>query len=195
MTPRQWEQIGLYVRGIADQLGLRDWHFNLIEEEAADPDAWATILCLHGRRVADIRLCADWMEIDAEQQRHSVVHELLHCHLENVANHVNDHGLDKLIGEPAAHLLEQSFRRDVEHAVDAIATAIRRRARGGSAPRAGPPGRRTAAGTWSGPRDRGQGGGGVKSRAPPRRPLAGLASAVATFDALLHSGRRRRGAD
>jgi hypothetical protein len=103
-----------YVRELADLLRLKDWSFILKEENPTDPEAWASIVCVQGRKLGVLRLSEDVIRQDPEELRRSVVHELLHCHLA-AADYVAD-----LLpqGERAA------YRNQREYGTDALSDAI-----------------------------------------------------------------------
>lgn len=103
-----------YFRYIADQLELKDWRF-VIDGEAADDDANATVYTIYGQRFARFRLGECFKGDDRELQRYVVVHEWLHCHL----GMAHDYAIGE-IGKGRG----RAFNRMVEHGIDAIARAI-----------------------------------------------------------------------
>jgi hypothetical protein len=104
-----------YVRDLADKLGLRDSKIAIDDDGPFGADDTAAIHCVEGRRIGHIRLSDDFLGAKPVEQRQTVVHELLHLHV--------DAAWRIAIGampEPV-HL---AYRLMAEHGVDAIATAI-----------------------------------------------------------------------
>lgn len=106
---RSW---GPYVRRIADLMCLRDWFIQLIWEGPDEPEVAADIKCIPGRRLAYIRLGDSFLDdYTPDQQRHTVVHELVHAHLDQAQKVA-----EEAMGEQWA-----VFRLLLEYGVDAIA--------------------------------------------------------------------------
>ena len=134
-SPETEDAAKAYIDTIADLMGLGDWdivlHFKLPQAARAqmrgssdDYDAW--LEPVDGRRAAALWLPPNWYAASPADQRHTIVHELLHCH----------HAAEELlVRDELEHLLE-SFAVDVlhvpihrwwsqanEYAVDAISVA------------------------------------------------------------------------
>ncbi len=69
-----------YVRQLADVLRLRDWRVEVSEELPAGSDAIASCAPVQGRKYAVIRLAECFLTDPPADQRHTLTHELLHCH-------------------------------------------------------------------------------------------------------------------
>src|ERR1035438_6620887 len=65
-----------YMEQVADLLELRDWH--IVWDGPIDPegDAAGTCNTIYGRKIARISIEAG----TPEELRHTLVHELVHCH-------------------------------------------------------------------------------------------------------------------
>lgn len=122
MTPRQYRSLGRYVRLIADRLGLRDWTFE-ISHNPSDGIALAQIECLFGRQLGIVEFCPNWMGLTPEQQRHVVVHEMLHACAAGPHGYVY-RALPSLLGESAWSAFESAYRQVEELATDGLAAAI-----------------------------------------------------------------------
>lgn len=93
MTEAEFDVLCKYVREVADEMGLRDWHFNVfqmdeIPEGGLQHHKGDGLLgvggCtpITGAKRANITFREDFREkTDAEDQREIVVHELTHCHV------------------------------------------------------------------------------------------------------------------
>ncbi len=85
LTDAELDVVCSYIRMIADTLGLTEWEFRVEDLVPPDDDEnppWAHIDFVYGRRFATIGLCEDFRDLTDRRQRHVIVHELLHCHLE-----------------------------------------------------------------------------------------------------------------
>jgi hypothetical protein len=122
MNDRDRAALSLYVRWVADELELRDWTINL-SAELPPEGCHALVTSTYGRKLATIKFEDDFRSLDPEQQRHTVVHELVHCHLESATNIVlND--LEEYLGKTADQVFWNGFKRQIEYGVDGIASAI-----------------------------------------------------------------------
>lgn len=104
---------------IADLLELRDWHF--IWDGPIDPedDKAGQCITIYGRKIAHISIEAG----TPEELRHTLVHELVHCHTDP-ATVLVQRDLENLLEERVDRVFWVSFRRAFEYGVDGLATAI-----------------------------------------------------------------------
>lgn len=122
MTDRDWEALSRYVRWVANAMELRDWTLDL-QRRPCDRGAIASIHPTFGRKVADIYFDEHFRTLVPEVQRHTVVHELIHCHLEPAANMVYK-DLEEQLSKPADQIFWNGFNRQIEYGVDALANVI-----------------------------------------------------------------------
>lgn len=113
------DQLGLYIRDMADMLGLRDWTFFHSYDAPDNSGAGADCHVTFGQKHAKLRFQSDWPTWKADELRHVVVHELLHCHLWTVDQRFCD--LKPLIGESAYLVAETAHREALELAIDGMA--------------------------------------------------------------------------
>jgi hypothetical protein len=111
-----------YIRETADAVGLRDWEIRLSSERAADGKA-ASVQAAFGRKFARILIGKDFSDESPEDQRDTIVHELIHLHLEPAADMVYG-DLEKILGRPADAVFTNGFDRQLEYAIDALASAL-----------------------------------------------------------------------
>lgn len=127
MTNSQMRSLGRYVSDIAQMLGLDDWKITVHAEEPGDAidgsDAIASVSCTYGRKIASLRLGKDFLNSPPEEQRHVLVHELIHVHMWGVLALVRT-TLPKMLGESAYDVLLTALTQQDEHATDALATAV-----------------------------------------------------------------------
>lgn len=107
-----------YVRQLADLCGLRDWKVTLEDEHPGD-GCLGSCECVYGRKVANIRLA----EHDAiESLRHTIVHELLHPHLDPIRLPIEN--IRSTLGDPLYNVTHNGMVDAVEYATDAIASIL-----------------------------------------------------------------------
>jgi hypothetical protein len=117
------DQVEKYVRLIGDQLGLRDWRFHVsMVPQNVDDDAYAETIVTPGRRVAAIQFFDRWVEADHESQRVTVIHELLHSHVNAIVYAFQV--AKEALGGSMYGVIEGAMWDRLEDAVDAIAESI-----------------------------------------------------------------------
>lgn len=129
MSRKKFLKLGAYLRETANQLGLRDWFFEMnYAPLSADGDVIATVRCIYGRKRASVRLVQDFAQRSKEEQRMVIIHELLHCHTERIEQPLR-HGQAawKILGDSAADVLSDQIHLAIEDAVDGIAETIAER--------------------------------------------------------------------
>lgn len=109
-----------YTRQIAVSMGLGGW----VIEESADPASegcLAEIEATYGQRHAKLSLCKDWDELPVEEQRDTIVHELLHVHLAHLTQLAHD--IVESLDEGASKASKAALTLTEEYTVDAMASA------------------------------------------------------------------------
>ena len=124
MKPEDWEVLTDYIRARADDLALRDWTFVVRHDPPTEQAALAETTPIEGRRHAALRFCVEFRELTDDEQRHVVVHELLHCHLGQLQHLVDSSSqLRRTLGEHGAGILGP-IALAIEYAVDGISDGI-----------------------------------------------------------------------
>lgn len=121
MTEAEWKCLGDYARERADDLGLRDWWVR-IEKVSSEEDALASCRVIRGRRLVYIRVCEGFREEKPDEQRSTIIHELLHCHMAAMEWVVS--ATESALGSSAYAICHEGFTDALEHAVDGIAESI-----------------------------------------------------------------------
>lgn len=109
-----------YTRKIAISMGLGGW----VIEETADPASegcLAEIEATYGQRHAKLSLCKDWDSLPKEEQRNTIVHELVHVHLASLTQLSYD--IVEGLNEGALTTARAALSLAEEYVVDAIAEA------------------------------------------------------------------------
>lgn len=122
MNDQQHRHFSRYVRDIADRMRLRDWTVTLSDEHPDDKEADADARVTYGRRCLTLRLARDFAVESPEDQRHTVVHELIHAHLFPIDWTVNSIGNHLPLA--ALDILKGALSDDIEVGVDALADVI-----------------------------------------------------------------------
>jgi hypothetical protein len=111
--PSRRARYGGYCCFLRDKLCLRDWQLLLSEEQPSGENSIASIEPIYGRKFATLRMSEGFLNDTPSEQRHTLVHELLHCHLAP---------LQRLI--EANNEMTQAYKMAIEYAVDGLADAI-----------------------------------------------------------------------
>jgi hypothetical protein len=102
-----------YVRQLADILHLRDWRIEVYEEAPSDSTATASCEPVTGRKFGVIRLSESFLTDGKVDQRHTLTHELLHCHLGPMTRLLEAHDT-----------FNPAVRLAMEYCVDGLTDAI-----------------------------------------------------------------------
>ena len=113
-----------YLNEVSRDFGLKDWEmFAHLEEAPPTEDAIAATTCIEKRKIAHILFSEAYFKATPEEQRHVLLHELLHIHLWE-AHQFPDEALSDHLGSQGLDIFGTAFNGLMEHAVDAIAGAI-----------------------------------------------------------------------
>lgn len=134
MKKRDRRELERYVRGIANEMGLRDWTFTVEvvkqvgrtwnKNKPQDGEEWcATCKPVIGRKYAELTFASYLRNAPRDDLRHTVVHELVHCHF---------YGLWDMLRRDTLMQMEQEVydmwvvgvERHMEYGVDAMADVI-----------------------------------------------------------------------
>lgn len=110
IDPRK-TKFGPYLRCLADMMGLRDWTVTVTNEAFDDVNAKADQPS--GRKIHWVSLGEPFLDSPPEEQRQTLVHELIHAHLAPM-----HHFLCRELGDGAAM---EAYRLWMEYAVDGMA--------------------------------------------------------------------------
>ena len=111
-----------YVRGIADQMGLKDWTLEIVvvaNESMGENAGHCEVYW--GRKCAQVAIAEDWPSWKPKGLRNTVVHELIHCHTAPMG--IPLRSVESAVGTPAFEALSREYRHHHEIAVDGMAVA------------------------------------------------------------------------
>jgi hypothetical protein len=114
-----------YVREIADAMRLRDWDIEVDGSKLAEEGRCAQTRVSVRRKSATIRLGSCWASDSREEQRDTVVHELLHLHFEPLYEGLRN--LRNNVGESAWSVANNAFNDAAEQAIDQLARVLAER--------------------------------------------------------------------
>lgn len=123
MTAAERRRLHKYIARMGRMLGLSDWTIHLHDEEPDDKNHAAAISSVYGQRRANLWLAHGFLDMEPTEIRKTLVHELLHIHLDSMFSLV-EQALPGSLGGPAYAVFEAAYRERNEHATDAIAEAI-----------------------------------------------------------------------
>jgi hypothetical protein len=121
-TGQQREWLASWLRVCADRMWLNHWTLRLWHE-APETDAHASMAATEGRVFASFRFDNAIFEMDPSDARNHMAHELCHVLFEPASQMV-DHDLKGALADQAHRLFRDGFRRQVEVAVDHLATIV-----------------------------------------------------------------------
>jgi hypothetical protein len=114
--------LAAYCREVADHIELRDWHIELVWDDQSWATADATVAS--GRKWVRIRWSEAFWTDPPVEQRDTVVHELVHAHLEGMDGLVRSEAVQRAMGNAAHGILVAAHLDALEHACDAITRAL-----------------------------------------------------------------------
>jgi hypothetical protein len=119
---QRFEAMARYIRERADELGLRDWRIHVKRHDYVGEAIVAHAVVTYGQRDMGITLGELFWGQDLEDQRVTVIHELLHAHLDGPMAVARD--MEQQLGDFVFSVFIDNHKRTTELACDAIATAI-----------------------------------------------------------------------
>jgi hypothetical protein len=122
MRKRDRKALGEYIRWVANEMELRDWTI-VLDADPADDGLIGHCICVNGQREARIAVASNFREHPPEEQRETIVHELLHVHHEGCWRMVQT-DLAEPMGKIGYYVFCDSYRRAMEYAIDGTAKAL-----------------------------------------------------------------------
>lgn len=108
-------------RKYADLLGLRDWVVDVAHGPPRDPTQTMSVTLATGRRHLELRAASEFDELDEEDQRHALTHELVHAVVRELAD-MHETVAREAYGGVAYRVHMEYARRRFEETVDHMAT-------------------------------------------------------------------------
>jgi hypothetical protein len=136
ISPAHAARLNAWLRAQADVLGLRDWTLvtqydadlspsDLLRGTSNEQTPACEMLALHGRKRAVISLARDFSTLPSGEQKHALVHELVHIHFAAARDVVRlELAEARAMGQSEYSLLFWNFDRHLEYGVDALAEVL-----------------------------------------------------------------------
>lgn len=122
LSKRDRKELGRYLRWVANEMELRDWTVALAHEPcSADAEGHAS--CVDGQRHITVSVNEHFRDSPPEDQRETIVHELIHAHHSGCWRMVQT-DLAEALGKPVYYVFCDSYRRAMELNIDALSKTI-----------------------------------------------------------------------
>lgn len=121
MTRAQKNALERYISEAQQTLNLGQWKIEL-EDSPCEDDALAEIEVSENLWQARIRVAHSFFKEKPEEQRDTIVHELIHVHTAGIER--SRDRMEKTLGELAWPVFQASMENEVERAVDALAKIV-----------------------------------------------------------------------
>ena len=121
MTRAQKNALERYISEAQQTLNLGQWKIEL-EDSPCEDDALAEIEVSENLWQARIRVAHSFFKEKPEEQRDTIVHELIHVHTSGIER--SRDRMEKTLGELAWPVFQASMENEVERAVDALAKIV-----------------------------------------------------------------------
>lgn len=122
--PEAEDQLSLwvapYLRYLADHMKLADWKFDVVLGDL--PESLATVEITPNRQKATVAVGELFFSSSEHDQRHGLVHELVHLHLEPARRTVR--AAEPTLTQPTYQVLKGCHDDQIESAADRLAGAI-----------------------------------------------------------------------
>lgn len=113
--------VAKYLRTLAAELGLAGWRLD-VEHAESSPEHWATVAVERAQQVATVSVTPDLFSQPAADQRHYLVHELIHIHLAPLDWSHED--VTAGLSKRARELADATWRQRSERACDDVARLV-----------------------------------------------------------------------
>jgi hypothetical protein len=124
LTAEQRDYLEQWCRRQADRLGLRDWAIHVSHHGPTIEGSWAESHLRDSSEETWIAVSRTFLkDHDAEQQRHSLTHELLHCHFQPITR-LAERLVASELGNRTESILDLAVSITEERAIDRLAGAV-----------------------------------------------------------------------
>lgn len=121
-TKARREALVAYVEQLMAVLKLSEWHVT-IDLASDSGDAYAQVHLVIAQQNATLELSPSFLDFDPVCQRDTLVHELLHLHLNPIAD-LSSQLLGDALDGPLVAMHERGVLHDIEGRVDVLACAV-----------------------------------------------------------------------
>jgi hypothetical protein len=121
---RQINALVAYVRRVRNWMALQHWEISIIDRAPSDNTARAQLETTEGRYLAGLWVSDSFFDSPAEEQRQTVVHELLHVAGREQNDVIRAGGLSTVLGQTAYGLVWENYKAAHERLVDQLASVL-----------------------------------------------------------------------
>lgn len=121
LSQDDWNGIGKYVAYIKDGLGLQNWAVH-ISGKPCEKEYEASIAPVYGRKHATLFLSRNWPTFSLHDQKHTIIHEMLHLHFFDLQSTVER--LSDVLSEDTFHITWEAHTEALEYAVDHLSDVL-----------------------------------------------------------------------
>lgn len=122
LTEEQRAYLEGWVRRAADAMGLRDWLIR-VTAHGTKHESYAESFLQDAAEDAWIAVGEEFAKYTPDDQRNSLIHELLHCHFQPVTR-MAEKLWDQELGRRTEAILEQAVSLTEERSIQRLATGI-----------------------------------------------------------------------
>jgi hypothetical protein len=125
LSKADYDALQRYIERTAEALGLREWTIILDNLEPSSSDYAAQWWPIDLRRRGYIRVCVGFRDLEPEEQRAAIVHELLHAAWNDIHEMMRNDLYDtRAVSGTTYQVFFQAYVRLEETAIDRLAGAV-----------------------------------------------------------------------
>ncbi|EFD50340.1 hypothetical protein HMPREF0569_1593 [Micrococcus luteus SK58] len=121
LSDKDADRAAAFMAEVASVLGLPQWSIRVMEKPC-EKDAQATVGVIHGRYVAEVRLSRGWTHVHPDEQRNTLVHEVLHLFHHRIDDVVL--AAESAVPKKALRRLHDGLNVELEYMVDLLTTVV-----------------------------------------------------------------------
>lgn len=113
----------LYVSELKSMLRLADWNIEIDWKRPSEKKTYATIDPIEGQKFAIMRIGENFHNLTSYEQSQTIIHELIHCHLEPLTN-FSENVVKQVARGKSRNLAMYTLNLHNEYATDGLADAF-----------------------------------------------------------------------
>lgn len=121
LSKEDWQNLAEYIGEIKAGLELYNWSINLQHAPCSKKHA-GTISPIYGRYYATLNLSRYWPKYSAYEQKHTIIHELLHLYFFDTQSAIGR--LENIAPEDVYGLIWSEHTERLEYAIDMLASTL-----------------------------------------------------------------------
>lgn len=117
------DAVEVYIKNLQKYLRLQDWTLVVDWSEPCEDISIATFDPVEDQKYSVIRISEKFLDLGMEMQTQTLVHELIHCHLQPMTD-LAEYTVKSIASKSASNVFDIAMSQSCEFATDAIADAI-----------------------------------------------------------------------